>query len=116
MTDQVGELIECEAGVATVNYLSIYELRLVGWLSPSAELTRHECFSYPPKLLLLSRVLTDALHRQIGIVHVKRLLSRKSEQTRVEGSRRASASHATRPASSTGTVPSDATVPVEGPT
>ena len=39
---------------------------------------------------------SDALHRQISIVHVKCKLFRKKELTSVEGSRRASGAHGSR--------------------
>ena len=57
----------------------------------------------------------DVLHRQINIVHGKRLLFRKMEQTRREGSRHGLASHGTRSAPSTGSRRESALLPVQGP-
>ena len=51
----------------------------------------------------IGNIVHDVLHRQITNVHGKRLLLRKMEQTRREGSRHGWASHGTRSAPSTGT-------------
>ena len=59
--------------------------------------------------------LHDELHRQIGNPVRSGLLLRENEQTALEGSRRASASHGTRSAPSTGTADRSVPVPVEGP-
>ena len=57
----------------------------------------------------------DALQRQIGNAPVKRLLFRKNEQTRREGSRHAPPVHGHGCPLSTGTGPGYAAVPVFGP-
>ena len=57
----------------------------------------------------------DVLHRQITNVHGKRLLLRKMEQTRREGSWHGLASHGTRFAPSTGSAARSLPLPVQGP-
>jgi hypothetical protein len=62
-----------------------------------------------------STMVADALHRQIGISHVKPLLFRKKRQRCREGSRHASASHGTRAKPQTGTQAHLAAVPIQSP-